>query len=119
MCPIVGFESFLVSQSKIGLVDQSGALQGVPGALAPEMVVRDLAELLVDKRNQVLKSPTIPGSPSHQEFAYGLRRHIHRSLRRGIRETIASRARQVNLNWAIPGFLQCFLDLLRAHFRSC
>ena len=102
MCPIVGFKRFLVSQSKIGLVDQSGALQGMPGALAPEMVVRDLAKLLVDKRNQVLKSPTIPGSPSHQEFAYGLRRHVHKSLRRGIRQTIASLACQVNPNRRFP-----------------
>src|SRR6266446_7376523 len=104
MCPIVGFKRFLIRESKIGLVDQSGALQGMPRALALEMVVRDLAEFLVDKRNQLLKSLAIPGSPSHQEFAYGLRRHAHKSLRRGIRQTIASPACQVNPNQRFQRF---------------
>src|SRR5262249_40276085 len=47
-----------------------------------EMVVRDLAQFLVDKRNQLLKSLPISGSPSDQQFTYGLRGHAHKSLRR-------------------------------------
>ena len=77
MCTIVSFKGFLIDESKIGLVDQGGALQGMPRALPLEMVVRDLAQFFVDKRNQLLKSLPVSGSPSHQEFAYGLRRHVH------------------------------------------
>ena len=77
MCSIVGFKRSLIDESKICLVDQSSTLRGVCWALALKMVVRDFAQFLVDKRNQYLESPPIPGSPSRQEFAYGLRRHVH------------------------------------------
>src|SRR5215471_10892093 len=82
VCTVVSFKGFLIGQSKISLVNQSGALQGVSRTLPLEMVVRDLAQFLVDKRNQLLKSLPISGSPSDQQFTYGLRRHAHKSLRR-------------------------------------
>jgi hypothetical protein len=75
---IVSFKGFLIGESKIGLVNQSGALQGVPRALPLEMVMRDLAQFLVDKRHEHLKSLPVSCSPSHQEFAYGLRRQVHK-----------------------------------------
>src|SRR5262249_25759216 len=66
------------------------------GTLPLEMVVRDFTQFLVDKGNESLKSLPVSGSPLHQEFAYGLKRHVHSSSRWGIRQTIASRGCQVN-----------------------
>ena len=69
MRAILGIKWPLVEQPQIGLVDQSSALQGVPGALAPEMPPRDVAQLFVDQRNQRFKAPLVARFPAYQQFA--------------------------------------------------
>jgi hypothetical protein len=80
---IVSVKGVLIDESKICLVDQRGALQGMSRALPLEMVVRDLSQFLVDERNQCLKSLSISCSPSHEELAYELGGHGHKSLQWG------------------------------------
>jgi hypothetical protein len=66
------------------------------GPFPLEVAASDLSELLVNQRNKFFKSFPIFGFPPHQEFAYGLRRGVHKALRRGTRQTMPSPARQVN-----------------------
>ncbi len=69
MRAILGIKRTLVEQPQVGLVDQSRALQGVSRTLPLEMMPGDVAEFLVDQRNQRFKGFLVARLPAHEQFA--------------------------------------------------
>jgi len=54
----------------------------MPWPLAQEMVARDVAQFLVDNRNQCFQSPLFPRPPTHEQLAHKMRMLlIHGQLR--------------------------------------
>ena len=54
-------------QAQVGLVDQRGRLQAVPGALASHAAARDAMQLLVDERHQLLEGGFVAATPREQQ----------------------------------------------------
>lgn len=52
MCAIFRIEEPLIQQPQVSLVDQSCALKAAPGTLSLELIPRDVAQFVVDERNQ-------------------------------------------------------------------
>ena len=57
-----------VDQLQVGLVDQGGCLQGVPGALVPQLVPGDALQGAIDARRQLLKSVSVASRPGAQKL---------------------------------------------------
>jgi hypothetical protein len=66
MRAVVGFERSLVNQTQIRLMDQSGALQCMTGTFGPQLASRDVAQLLIDKRNQALEGILVSRPPTNE-----------------------------------------------------
>ena len=60
-----------IDQPQIGLVDERRRLEAVPDALAGHAAPRDLVELVMDERNQLLEGGFIALAPREEE-----RRHL-------------------------------------------
>jgi hypothetical protein len=67
--PVVDLK-ILAHQSHVGFIHQSGALKGVPGTLAVQMVVREAAKLIVNQRDQSAKGFSIPLSPICEKLGH-------------------------------------------------
>jgi hypothetical protein len=63
---VAALERSLVNQPQIRLMDQSGALQCMTGTFAPQLASRDLAQLLVNKRNQALEGFLVACTPTNE-----------------------------------------------------
>ena len=54
-------------QAQIGLIDERGRLQAVPGSLASHAATRDAMQLLVDERHQLLEGSIVAPAPGEQQ----------------------------------------------------
>jgi len=63
---VVGFERSLVNQPEIRFVDQSGALQCMTGTFTPQLASRDVAQLLINKRDQALEGFLVSRPPTNE-----------------------------------------------------
>jgi hypothetical protein len=66
VCAIAGFERSLVNQPQIRLMDQRGALQRMTGTFAPQLASRDIAQLLINKRDQALEGFLVSRPPTNE-----------------------------------------------------
>jgi hypothetical protein len=69
MGPVVNLK-ILAYQPHVGLIHECGALQGVPGTFAVQMVVREAAKLIVNQRDQSAKGFPIPLSPICEKLGH-------------------------------------------------
>ena len=69
MSAILGIKRTLVHQPEISLVDQGRTLQRMSGTFPLEMTSRDIAEFLVDERDQSLKRFMVARLPTYQQLA--------------------------------------------------
>ncbi len=69
MRPVLSIERPLVNQPQIGLMNQRCALQGMPRTFPLEMVPRDVAQFLVDERNQGLQRFFVARFPAYDQLA--------------------------------------------------
>src|SRR5206468_1646933 len=58
----------LVDQPQVGLVNQCGGAERVVGALAPELVVGDAAQLFVDDGEQPIHGAGVAGPPGKEQI---------------------------------------------------
>jgi hypothetical protein len=83
MPPVLGVKGALVDKSQMSLMDQGCALKSMSGTHALKMVPGNIAQVLVNRRNQLLERPLVPGFPAHQKLGYRLGRWLrHRQLGR-------------------------------------
>jgi hypothetical protein len=68
----------LANETKVGFINQGGALKCVVGAFAPKMTPRQAAQFVVNQRNQSLSRALISLAPIQEKLAdpFG-RRRIH------------------------------------------
>ncbi len=66
VCAVVGFERSLVNQPQIRFMDQSGALQCMTGTFGPQLASRDVAQLLINKRDQPLEGFLVSRPPTNE-----------------------------------------------------
>jgi len=63
---VVGFERSLVNQTQIRLMDQSGALQRMTGSFGPQLASRDVAQFLINKRDQAPEGILVSRPPTNE-----------------------------------------------------
>src|SRR6202522_71692 len=67
MSPVLPLRLVLGAQAEIGFVNQRGGLQGMSLAFAPQMVVRQTAQLLIDDWCTLLQRASISPVPLLQQ----------------------------------------------------
>jgi hypothetical protein len=66
----------LVDELEVRLVDEGGGLEGVVGALAPQVARGELMQFAVDEREQVLQRVAVAAAPFQEELCnVGCGRH--------------------------------------------
>ena len=81
---VLGVDGPVVNEAEIGFMDEGSAAESVIGALALEVAVSEVVELVVDQGNESLKGFRIPLSPADEEFRNGLGCHANRPGARGL-----------------------------------
>ena len=63
-------EGFLPDEACVGFVHESGALQGMIGALFPQLEVSQAVEFFIDLRDQGVQGVAVAGPPYLQQARY-------------------------------------------------
>ncbi len=66
MRSIFGSERALVQQPQVRLMDQGRTLQSMTGAFSLQVIAGDVAEFLVNQRNQGFESFLVARLPTHE-----------------------------------------------------
>ncbi len=66
VCAVARFERSLVNQPQIRFMDQSGALQSMTGTFGPQLASCDVAQLLINKRDQALEGFLVSCPPTNE-----------------------------------------------------
>ena len=66
VCAVAGFERSLVNQPQIRFMNQSGALQCMTGTFGPQLASCDVAQLLINKRDQALEGFLVSRPPTNE-----------------------------------------------------
>jgi hypothetical protein len=69
MGPILPLHPLVIHQADVGLVDQGGRLEAVVAALTSHIAVRQVAELRIDGRRQLVEGVWVSVAPGREELA--------------------------------------------------
>ena len=65
--PVAPAHLILRDHPEVGLVDQSGSLEGVVGTLVAEIAGREAPKPSVDERHQHVQSPLVTATPRYEQ----------------------------------------------------
>lgn len=67
--PVLPTHSFMIDQSKIGLIDQGRGLERVAESLAAHVIASQPSHFFVNQRNQLVERSPIPLAPLDEELS--------------------------------------------------